>query len=124
MNYEEMSDFEINMLVAMAEGLIVNELQSVSLKAKSSSVLFDDIVSQFEFNPCNSPSDAWPIILDNNITLLFSDSGDCEVSFDYRCTDTDETLTSWVNIEKHKKYKILRAAMICFLKMKDMQNEL
>lgn len=122
MTYEEMSDFEINMLVAIAEGLIVNDLQSASLKSKSSSVLVKNSISQFEFNPCNNPRDWLPIILKGEISLLFG-WGDCEVSFDYLspCGDfgMSEALTHAINVDKDK---VMRTAMICYLIMKDMED--
>lgn len=45
--------------------------------------------------------------------------GSCEVSCDYKCKDTHEILTDWIDIKSNEKDKILRAAMICFLKKKD-----
>tara|TARA_S200002703_G_scaffold101771_1_gene88200 strand:+ start:1736 stop:2089 length:354 start_codon:yes stop_codon:yes gene_type:complete len=74
MNYENKSDLEINKLVAQAKGLIINDDQGASLKAKSSSVLVNCITEQFEFNPCNNPSDAWPIIAENKINLFLEES--------------------------------------------------
>ena len=74
MNYEEKSDFEINLSVAEYMPPIISEVQSASLKAKSSSVLMHDIITEWEFNPCNNPSDAWPIIIENKISLDITDT--------------------------------------------------
>lgn len=118
-----MSDYEINLEVAYrlfhtAEALYMSPIGDSLIYVND---LDNHVDSEFDY--CNNPADAWPIILENNITLLFNDMGDCEVSFDYRRTDTDEVLTSWLNVEKDKKDKVLRAAMICFLKLKDKQDD-
>lgn len=55
-NYEDMSDFEINCQVAKA-----NNWTSKS---------FIHEIHSGEWNPCQNPSDAWPIIDENNITII------------------------------------------------------
>ena len=84
MNYEEMSDFEINKAVSILRG------------------------SCFDY--CNSPSDAWPIIVENRISIV----------------DLSTVATGWKAQAMYlddKPYAVnpnpLRAAMIVFLKMKD-----
>ena len=109
MNYEDMSDFEINVRVAEHLPLRIHENQSASVKCKPSGVLCDDLIETYEFNPCNSPSDTWPIIVDNKIAIApakatagmwFGSSADGSL-----CAPMDSNP--------------LRAAMIVFLIMND-----
>ena len=68
-----------------------------------------------DFDPCNNPSDAWPIITSSDINLskhkadeywfAFTRAEDLGVS-EFKCKDSNP----------------LRAAMICFLKMKDAEK--
>lgn len=74
-NYEEMSDFEINKLVAISvgfkcyygDGSYTNNhgLIGAIVSGKNNS----GMMMVGEFNPCNNPSDAWPIIVDNEISI-------------------------------------------------------
>ena len=79
MNYEEMSDFEINMRVACSiDGVSVDENGNPEC-AIDCFLHSDNGISvkwlrcgndEYDFfNPCNNPSDAWPIILANRIML-------------------------------------------------------
>lgn len=80
MNYESMSDFEINKAVAISvgfqcyygDGSYTNNLglRGAIVKGKNDSGLF--MVG--EFNPCNNPADAWRIISDNRISLIYDQS--------------------------------------------------
>lgn len=115
MNYEEMSDFEINRKVAAVLGIEMGMVQSSNNKFGTVNLLNGRI-----FNPCNNSSDVWPIILKHGITIEFDDNAnfqnayicheegypDFEHGFD--TDDCDE--------------KPLRAACICFLKMKELEN--
>ena len=121
MSYDEMSDFEINKAVAYlvyGEDEIEFIHQSES-KAKCISrvalIRFEDSVVSEKFDPCNNPSDAWPIIVENS--LLISP-----------CQDR-RNLGFWIASDgfvipefSGKDKNPLRAAMICFLKMKDAEN--
>ena len=86
MNYEEMSDFEVNMRVACSiDGVSVNENGNPEY-AIDCFLLSDNGISvkwlrcgndEFEFfNPCNNPSDAWPIIVANRINVYASEGPD------------------------------------------------
>lgn len=124
MNYEEMSDFEINLRVAKKRSLLVNEKQAASLKIKSSSVLVNDIVQTFEFNPCNNPSDAWSIIMDNTISVIKNGHWwFCGIAnLKEGMWEFDNTTTrDCVDFETYGENP-LRAAMICFLKMEDAEK--
>jgi len=55
MNYDDKTDFEINQLVAKAEG------NALPIEAMGKHDIPDY---------CNKPNDAWPIILDCNMTVV------------------------------------------------------
>ncbi|UVD32335.1 NinX [Vibrio phage vB_VaM_H2] len=99
-NYEEMSDFEIsrNVARALGIGLGLRRVRDNELAVR----LKNGIIKDY----CNNPSDAWPIIIENKICINAYGSGDGWSS----TTDT----SFFVDDDNP-----LRAAMICFLKMKD-----
>lgn len=110
MSYEELSDFEINKLVAIAlneyEAIpdgrpteMIGDVEHYYDETRMLHACYDDY--------CNNPSDAWPIIVENRISI------------DYLCVTK-----TWVAAESEDRgetYHIndnpLRAAMIVFLKM-------
>ena len=69
---------------------------------------------------CNNPSDAWPIVIANNISINHG-----------KTLVNDEWVDIWfvgagipeAQERTTNSSKVLRAAMICFLKMKDAENE-
>ncbi|MCB6147255.1 DUF2591 domain-containing protein [Proteus mirabilis] len=108
--YTELSDFEINKKVAERLFLKFSDCYSV--------ILVDGEI----FDPCNNPSDAMPIIIENNISLLaphlregwmaeYTGSGD----------DVNDGFQADYFDAHHKNP--LRAAMEVFLMMKDAENE-
>lgn len=100
--YTELSDFEINKKVA--ENLKLNTIAY----ERTEIVLFDDMDAT-PFNPCNSPSDAMPIINEYGISLIYQDR-----QFQFATNDG--------NIECCIANP-LKAAMIIFLCIKDSENE-
>lgn len=96
-NYSEMSDFEINKLVAIYLGVKPRKTISFICQEK-------DIYPDY----CNNPSDAWPIIVENKICI----NNFCKFGW---CSDSE-----------HGDYVYhdnpLRAAMIVYLMMKDGEN--
>lgn len=103
--YTELSDVEINKKVAGALGLI-SEVTHYGVVAKP-----NNKDHWFKFDPCNNPSDAMPIVIENKICLTVGDSDDIWVA------DTTRSLESSFNASP------LRAAMELFLLMKDAENE-
>ncbi|AKA61205.1 hypothetical protein [Pseudoalteromonas phage H103] len=108
MNYESMSDFEINKAVANKLGLFVAAVaqDGIIVNGKSLSVDY-----------CNNPSDAWPIITDNKISIMNDESTwEASIDFDGDLTlhGTDEILTKYYDHENP-----LRATMIVFLMMSE-----
>lgn len=129
MNYDDRSDFEINMAVMKIElrGQFieyheqeVNELLEVAgFDGKSPVVRFTTQLRRGQsFDGCNNPSDAWPIILSTgmDIELAHKDLGGIGT-----CTIYNPMGTDW-QCDFDSNHKALRAAMICFLKMKESEN--
>lgn len=123
MNYEEMSDFEINKLVVDKHlHMFVNESKSRG-RLDSDVWVFDSegLPRNTNYNPCNNPSDAWPIILSGNIEITPNFNGTWTAScikmytFEEEPVYDDDLCCSDENP--------LRAACICFLKMKDSESK-
>lgn len=111
--YTELSDFEINLLVAQ---FVLPETQYDVIKQTMDIIQFlvDGSFGYRFFDPCNNPADAMPIIIENKIGMNFignivgwSASHICESKGELEVYD--------------KNY--YRAAMKCFLIMKDAENE-
>lgn len=69
------------------------------------------------FNPCNNPADAWPIIVENGITLAFQDGNWWADNLAYWVDGVEWNIGGI--IDKNP----LRAAMIVFLMMKESKND-
>lgn len=119
MNYEDMSVLNVNRSVAKALGYKLNE----GVSHEQDSGCFEGCEQEFyaligepgmgdSFDFCNNPSDAWPIIVDNKITISPQDSGD---EWEASASVNDDLRFDFEVWDKNP----LRAAMICFLKMKD-----
>ncbi len=113
MNYEDMSDHEINMAVTCIE----NKCQGWSVLGDNSGFYHCGVdgggfyeVECVDY--CNNPSDAWPIIVDNKINIEWRDS----LKLHPLAKGTGGNACHWSDKNP------LRAAMICFLKMKDSEN--
>lgn len=129
MNYEEMSDFDVNSMVltATAGGAVCNLRRHRLHKMKTFSgyVLFDvvceDDTLDGEVDYCNNPSDAWPIIVENKISISHQIARYSADSLVY-----DKKFENGFNIFIHNcpmgdtsSRAALRAAMIVFLKMQE-----
>lgn len=122
MDYSQLSDFEINCLVAEATGHkpLSAEQGYEGLQEK------DDITAAIvrgprklgAFDPCNNPADAWPIIDENDITVINDlPSRRCAVM----------SASAFFNGAKGWEVRAydangMRAAMIVFLLMQDAQH--
>lgn len=106
--YTGLSDFEINKKVAEKLTIPHYVIKDKVLNAGSDSV----------YNPCNNPADAMPIIIDNKICTAFDvfaeehDGGNWVASPAYGFAN-----------ERARSNSLYRAAMICFLLIKDAENE-
>ncbi len=114
MNYEEMSDFEINKLVAKK---VFDSHEWVCVNSWSDGEFIASLVNytQEKFDPCNDPSDAWPIIVGSKITISPQSNGD---EWEACAVMNDELRFEFEVWDKNP----LRAAMICFLKMKNSEQ--
>lgn len=97
--YTELTDFEINKKVA--ENLKLNTIAY----ERTEIVLFDDMDAT-PFDPCNNPTDAMPIIIENEIAMNPKD-------------DIWQCGSGW-NVAENKNP--LRACMEAFLMKKDAEN--
>ena len=78
MDYTKLSDFEINKLVAkhwLPCDYYFNENENrvdlVALQDVMNNGIHDQVFKPYaEYNPCNNPSDAWPIIVENKISIF------------------------------------------------------
>lgn len=108
MNYEEMSDLQINLLVANAIGVDAAENSGVVFGAVKHEG--DNVVSVMGVvDYCNNPSDAMPILTENKIGFKWV-NGSCTAS---------SVLRGYHESESENP---LRAAMIVFLMMEDAKN--
>lgn len=104
MDYSQLSDQEINMLVAKIQHPDKNFIESKT--RPPSVVLLNHINNWVDY--CNNPADAWPIIESSNISI-----------------NNDAVVDEWVAshggvIYQHCRGKRpLRLAMECFLKIQD-----
>lgn len=125
MNYEEISNYEINKEVSKYWDVI-----SKHLDLEDTEITFNDenetvyVIAEngvFEwlpvtyFDPCKNPNDAWAIIVENEINIKFLDGGYVDVSIenDFGTFSPDDI---------YPKERVFEAAMICFLKMKDAEK--
>ena len=113
MNYEDMSDFEINKLTAYV------------LDFNDGEDNYFDILPQLVPDFCNNPQDAWPIIIENKISISHSIAlyrADALV-YDERFDKGFKIFKQDSQLGDTSSRGALRAAMICFLKMKDAESE-
>ena len=108
MNYEEMSDFEINKQVAINRGGYQGHVEHMQHGVKESDRASHGLLFT-ERDYCNNPSDAWPII----VSMI---SGGCIVQM--LKAGVIVTLQEGGRIQVMDKNP-LRAAMIVFLMMQE-----
>ena len=108
MNYNELTDFEINKLVAERLGLNCAKLPTG--RNDNWLIIINDKANTFKnVDYCKNPSDAWPIILENNISVV----NYCGGKNDWYAVNHD------FDIESNTTDKPLRAAMIVYLMMEE-----
>ena len=111
--WKDKTDFEIN--AAVTDILNNIDCESSEFDRFFASLRLLDL-DDGKFNPCNNPSDAWPIIIDNKISLMNDgDTWEASIDFDGELLvhGTDETLS-----EYYEDKNPLRAAMIVYLEIK------
>lgn len=124
MNYSEMSDFEINGMVAAA-----TQRSGDCTQARGVTFIheYSEPTGEFgaicclgwkEFDPCNSWADAGPIILENKIDITFEG----REPWQHKCIAISPKIIGGVRKACLHKNP-LRAAMTVFLAMHDAKNE-
>ena len=116
--YTELSDLEINKRVFVAA-----KIEHEDTDLHGNKVFYGDGAKWIEFDPCNNPTDAMPIIIENKISLLAGDSN-------FWCARYGEwnILPCPSGIGFIEKAQVIndspyRAAMELFLLMKDAERE-
>lgn len=117
-DYSKISDFEINKLVAVSQGFAPENCDIAKRGSSLVGVGWDeDTGSAIKvFDYCNNPSDAWPIILSNDISLMYM--GNCYWG---ATTDAKKYIKGTAKISSIN-VSPLRAAMIVYLMMKESEN--
>jgi len=120
MDYSKLSDFEINKLVAAATGARVSESISFVNTGEGITghyqepVLLREVTTNRRhwkaYDPCNNPADAWPIIHQNEINILWNWN--------------EEGLhgATALPLYEYEHENALRAAMTVFLKIQGRAN--
>ena len=103
MKYEEKSDDEINFEVYYK---LSNSFWRKELALKVWNLLAE------KYDYCNNPSDAWPIILENKISMIFEHVNTNEWFAGVTCKEDPEQYEPWSTGPK-----AFRSAMIAFLMM-------
>ncbi|MEQ5162541.1 phage protein NinX family protein [Proteus terrae] len=113
--YTELSDFEINLLVAQ---FVLPETQYDVIKQTMDIIQFlvDGSFGYRFFDPCNNPTDAMPIVKDNLISITHDG-----IAWDVSCAKYPK-LSVWNGLENYND-NFYRKAMELFLLIKDAENE-
>jgi len=122
MNYHELSDFEINKLVAEKLGKLVAVPQGFESKVIGGALhYYDDNRNLFSchLEYCTNPADAWTVIIDNKITILAPEKYQGSSLWDARCAVVEEDYSAMVYDHASRNINPLRAAMEVFLMMGD-----
>ncbi|WP_337224908.1 phage protein NinX family protein [Proteus terrae] len=119
--YTELSDFEINKKVADLIGATPFPFGSTDYRRSAVSGCESAIIIRSphkvgSFDPCNNPTDAMTIIIENLISLMADMSEDGGATW-WCASDISNGFTS------NYKSNPLRAAMEVFLMIKDAENE-
>ncbi|HHR6028553.1 TPA: phage protein NinX family protein [Providencia alcalifaciens] len=125
--YTELSDFEINKKVADLIGATPypygsGGYHSSAVSGMESAIIIKSPHKVGAFDPCNNPSDAMPIIIENRIAIFPMET----LGVKYWCAASDfedigEKEIIW-GIEANNKSPY-RAAMEVYLLVKDAENE-
>lgn len=116
--YEEMSDFEISanvLLLILDDDACGMPFPTTYSDSKAGIDKSNGATAYFDFN---NPSDAWPIIVSNKICLQWYEDGHGIYASASMAT-SDESNNSFISDDENP----LRAAMICFLKIKEQTND-
>lgn len=113
MDYSKLSDFEINKLVD--ERLCKKHMVAKEEKYGASVIVTNSCGATCRSNYCNNPSDAWPIIVENRISIMFDEHPAMATD---KCEFDGTLCTTGVEVFNQNP---LRAAMICFLMIEEQE---
>ncbi|MEP9807834.1 phage protein NinX family protein [Klebsiella sp. GW_Kp181] len=116
MDYSKLSDYEVNKYVAMSIGGFEenNFFEAHSVIFKS--------CGRFQytcFDPCNNPADAWPIIVEKKISLLWIEESSMWCASQGGSAGNEYWGWDECPDVYHENINPLRAAMIVFLMMQE-----
>lgn len=126
MNYNEMSDFKINVAVAKAAGRYMEVPKGMH------PVVVGDVQCYYDeqrtlwdchFNYCGSPADAWLIIVENKIDIAFHKNCACAAAYCFVEEKMKSVEVGCVTVPTAACKNPLRAAMIVFLMMQEQSDE-
>ena len=109
-DYAEMSDQQINQLVGCKVGEMQLGARSACCIGSDGNVLVLKGRMWKVFDPCNKPADAWPIIVENKLSIYPNSE-----RWGVEGPNSDDPF--------HFDENPLRCAMIVFLMMKESENE-
>lgn len=115
-DYSKLSDFEINKRVAL---IIAPELNDKECYDISGRAVFHDKKGTCGFSFISDPADAWPIIAEKRISIMF-DSTMPEYEGEYH--EWCDAMSTCQKFGIQHQSNPLRAAMIVFLMMQDAKN--
>ena len=115
-DYASMSDQHINQLVGCKIGeMRMGKYGACCVTSNGEALAIKGGVWQ-TFDPCNNPADAWPIIVENGISLAFQDGNWWADNLAYWVDGVEWNIGGI--IDKNP----LKAAMIAFLMMKESER--
>lgn len=114
MNYENMSDNEINEMVAELNGGYAGNVHGSESKVKVKDIETNGMF-YMEVDYCNNPSDAWPIMHGNGIATVSENGVIIGATSDSQSFYDQDSCSEITNFNQNP----LRAAMIVFLMMQE-----
>lgn len=117
MNYESMSDFEVNKAVSKRLGVSVDDDVYLAYQEanKPSVPASQSELTNKWVDYCNNPADAWPLMIQNKISIVNMRDYSNEYTAMQNLTIYNDTDCSIAASDKNP----LRAAMIVFLMMSE-----
>jgi len=127
-DYESMSDFEINKAVAESKDLEIAKKQYLDFSDRDENLVL--LAGGSCFDPCNDPQDAWPIIVDEEISISPIQKTDEEIGMAYSTGAWSASCQIVYDGEiclSSENYMFeaenpLRAAMIVYLMMNEVEQ--
>lgn len=111
MDYSKMSDQEINMAIA---GTLFPDRPVIDSKSRPPCACITGSLPSKWVDYCNNPADAWPIIVDNRISIYSMSVTDARGKWGAEAPHPHDAY--------HFNDNSLRAAMIVFLMMQESAN--